>query len=92
MKKYNNIIRFENLDNLYITWPTDLEKEEKKITFLYYMEDKFLILDIDYQLKNIILFGKDRRKDSQEEHKAEKERRRDFKILHHETSNEKKEN
>ncbi|RKY84963.1 hypothetical protein DRQ09_07910, partial [candidate division KSB1 bacterium] len=79
LKKYNNIVRFEELENLYVTWPSDLKKEDKKITFLTIFKDRFVLLDIDYLLKSLIMVGKNRRKEEVE--KVEEEKRRDFKLV-----------
>ena len=79
MKKYNNVIRFDDLTNLFVSWPSDMAKEDKKITFVTMIANRYILLEIDYLLKSLILFGINKRKE--EIDKIRDERRRYFQTV-----------
>jgi len=80
LKKYNNVIRFEDLKNLFVTWPSNLKSEDRKITLLSTVENRFILLEIDSLLKSLIIFGINKRKEEIE--RIKEERRRYFQTVH----------
>jgi len=80
LKKYNNIIRFEEINNLFVSWPSDMSKEDKKITLVSTIDNRYIFLEIDHLLKSQIVFGINKRKEEIE--KIKEERRRYFKSVH----------
>jgi len=58
-----SIIIFRDLPNLQVTLPTEIRNDQKKrITFLSFKKNMFIVVDIDESMNNIAFVGENRRK------------------------------
>ncbi len=76
-QKSRNLIRLKELQSLFITGPAEnVRGEEKKATLLTMSDERFLVVDIDENLKVTSLSGYDKRK--MEKIKDKEQPRRQF--------------
>jgi len=71
-----NIIKLNDLQNLYVTIPNLILGEKRKITFLTLQKDRFMVIDFTDKTGFSVLAGKDRRE--KEDRKTPSEKRRKF--------------